>query len=104
SPVSPRAPCRIDARTRGSRSSQGVVMPDANPGPLDLPAEFLEHNEADPTWLRGLPELVDSLAARWGLTLGQPFPAVRMNYVVPAWRENGTPCVFKVSRYVDETR
>ena len=79
-------------------------MSDANSRPLDLPAEFIEHNEVDPAWLRGLPELVDSLAARWGLTLGQPFPAVRMNYVVPAWRADGTACVFKVSRHVGETR
>lgn len=79
-------------------------MSNADSRPLDLPAAFVEHNEADPPWLRGLPDLVDNLAARWKLTLGPPFAAVRLNYVVPAWRENGTPCVFKVSRYVDETR
>lgn len=79
-------------------------MSESNPRPLDLPAAFIEHNEGDPAWLQALPALVDSLTARWGLTLGPPFAAVRINYVVPAWRVDGTACVLKASRHVDETR
>lgn len=70
---------------------------------LDLPDRFVSYNEADPAWLRGLPELVGQLAARWSLTLDHHFPEIIINYVAPATRADGTPCVLKLSRFVDET-
>jgi streptomycin 6-kinase len=70
----------------------------------DLPARFLRHNEVDPVWLRGLPDLLHSLVERWSITLDAHFPEIRLNYVAPAVRANGTPCVLKVSRHVGETR
>jgi streptomycin 6-kinase len=78
----------------------------AGPGanPLDLPPAFLRQNEADPAWLRALPDQIEQIAKRWALTLGRHFPGIIYNYVAPATRADGTPCVFKLSRYVDETR
>ncbi|HEX5414910.1 MAG TPA: aminoglycoside phosphotransferase family protein [Chloroflexota bacterium] len=76
----------------------------SDPNPLILPPAFLAENEESPAWLKALPELVGDLAVRWGLRLGTPFPAVRINYVVPAWRADGTACVFKVSRHLGDTR
>jgi streptomycin 6-kinase len=70
----------------------------------DYPPEFIEINGEDPAWLGALPALLDSLAARWSLTLGHYFPGLRYNYVAPATRADGTPCVLKVSRYLDDTR
>src|SRR5689334_21753977 len=67
---------------------------------LDLPASFVRHND-DPAWLRGLPDLLDRLAARWSLTLGPHFPELSYNYVAPATRADGTPCVLKVGRLHD---
>jgi streptomycin 6-kinase len=69
-----------------------------------FPPEFIQINEEDPAWLGALPALLDSLAARWSLALGPYFPGIRYNYVAPATRADGTPCVLKVSRYIDETR
>jgi streptomycin 6-kinase len=74
------------------------------PRALDLPPAFLEKNGKDPAWLRALPDLIDRLAARWSLTLGPHFPEIGYNYVAPATRADGTPAVFKVSRYIDDTR
>jgi streptomycin 6-kinase len=71
---------------------------------FDLPPGFVRHNEADPAWLGALPDLLARFAARWSLTLEAPFPAIALNYVAPAARADGTPCVFKVSRHVGETR
>jgi streptomycin 6-kinase len=71
---------------------------------LDLPVNFIRHNEQDPAWLRALPDLLARLAARWSLALDRYFPEIRINYVAPATRADGTPCVLKVSRHVDETR
>jgi streptomycin 6-kinase len=50
------------------------------------------------------PELVDALAARWSLTLEKPFAEIKLNYVAPAVRADGTRCVLKVSRHLRETR
>jgi streptomycin 6-kinase len=71
---------------------------------LDLPPAFLGHNEADPAWLRALPGLLGELAARWALTVDPHFPGIAINYVAPATRADGTACVLKVSRHVEETR
>jgi streptomycin 6-kinase len=68
------------------------------------PAEFLRWNGADAAWLAGLPARLAALAARWSLTLGPHFPGIGINYVAPATRADGTPCVLKVSRFVAETR
>jgi streptomycin 6-kinase len=71
-----------------------------DPGQLpNYPPEFIELNLEDPAWLAALPDLLASLAARWSLTLGPHFPGIRYNYVAPATRADGTPCVLKVSRH-----
>jgi streptomycin 6-kinase len=71
---------------------------------LALPAEFIRHNDEDGAWLEALPELLERLAARWSLSVGPHFPDIRLNYVAPATRADGTACVLKVSRHVGETR
>lgn len=78
-------------------------MTGASPLPLNLPEAFLRHND-DATWVAQLPALVERLAERWSLTLGPHFPGLSYNYVAPATRADGTACVFKVSRHIDETR
>ena len=79
-------------------------MAGTGPRPLDLPPRFLQHNDADPAWLQALPDLLARLATRWSLTLDDHFLGIAINYVAPATRADGTPCVLKVSRYVDEQR
>ena len=71
---------------------------------LDLPPEFIRHNEEDPGWLRALPDQVQWLAHRWSLTLDRHFAEIAINYVAPATRRDGTRCVLKVSRHIGETR
>ncbi len=71
---------------------------------MRLARRFIGHNKADPAWLRALPDLVATLAARWSLRLEPPFVGIEINYVAPATRANGTRCVLKVSRHVKETR
>lgn len=78
-------------------------MAEHDPRSLDLPPRFIESNAVEPDWLRTLPDLLEQLAARWSLTLDSHFPAVIINYVAPATRADGTPCVLKVSRYLDDT-
>ena len=70
----------------------------------DLPADFVASNQPDPDWLAGLPGLLGRLAERWELAIGPHFAGIRINYVAPATRADGTRCVLKVSRHVDETR
>jgi streptomycin 6-kinase len=79
-------------------------MAHPEPHALNLPPAFLEKNGKDPAWLRALPDLIDRLAARWSLTLEPHFPGIAYNYVAPATRADGTRAVFKVSRYLDDTR
>jgi streptomycin 6-kinase len=50
------------------------------------------------------PEILDELAARWGLTVEPPFAEIKLNYVAPAVRADGVRCVLKVSQYLSETR
>ena len=71
---------------------------------LDLPPAFLEKNGEDAAFVRALPERLAELAARWSLTLEPHFPGIAYNYVAPARRADGTSCVLKVSRFVEETR
>jgi streptomycin 6-kinase len=70
----------------------------------NLPDAFISRNQEDPAWLAALPEVVASLAERWSLRIGPHFPEIRINYVAPATRDDGTQCVFKCSRYVEDTR
>ena len=79
-------------------------MAEIGPRALDLPPEFNSHNDQDPAWLSALPDLVADLAARWSLTLAPHYPEIHLNYVAPATRADGTPCVLKVSRHIDDTR
>jgi streptomycin 6-kinase len=71
---------------------------------LDLPDAFIRYNANDPGWLRELPNLLARLARRWSLRLDRRFSGIVINYVAPATRADGTPCVLKVSRHADETR
>lgn len=79
-------------------------MAHSGASPTALPAEFLRHHQGHPEWLRALPELLEQLAKRWSLTLAPHFAGLSYNYVTPAIRADGTPCVLKVSRHLGETR
>lgn len=47
-------------------------------------------------WLDTLPDLIAQAAERWSLRVSAPYPELGYNYVLPAQRTNGTPCVLKV--------
>src|SRR5579859_7139677 len=79
-------------------------MNTSNLAQLDLPAGFLEWNGDEREWLAALPGLIARLADAWSLTLGPHYPNIRINYVAPATRADGTGCVFKVSRHLDDNR
>lgn len=70
---------------------------------LHLPPKFVRHNDADAEWLRGLPALLERLAARWSLTLEPACGGIEINYVAPVVRADGTRAVLKVSRHIAET-
>lgn len=72
--------------------------------PLDLPPAFIAMNGADPAWLSALPQSIAALAQRWSLSLQPHVPGIIYNYVAPATRADGTPCIFKLSRYIEDTR
>src|SRR5207237_4436325 len=93
---------------RGLSAHHHVERPPDSPdspalAALNLPPAYLRLN-SDPVWLRALPDLLAQLADRWSLTLGPHFPDLSYNYVAPATRADGTPCVLKVSRGIDGTR
>jgi streptomycin 6-kinase len=69
---------------------------------LNLPPEFLHFNRSDPVWLNNLPSLIAQLGERWSLQVGPAFPSIRINYVAPARRADGTPAILKISRFVGE--
>lgn len=69
-----------------------------------FPERFRRHNRADPAWLQQLPDLIHRLCARWSLIPEDPFPGIEINYVAPATRLDGSRCVLKVSRHLDDTR
>lgn len=48
------------------------------------------------TWLSRLEQLTAEFAARWGLTLGEPFPEASYNYLVRAARADGSGAVLKL--------
>jgi streptomycin 6-kinase len=47
-------------------------------------------------WLEQLPNVLDAYAARWALTLGNPFTTLSFNYVTHATRADGVPAVLKI--------
>ena len=46
-------------------------------------------------WLETLPETIETLTARWDLTVGDPYP-LSFNWVAPARRADGTAAVLKL--------
>jgi streptomycin 6-kinase len=53
-------------------------------------------HEDGAAWLDALPDLLNDCAARWNLTLGQPFTPLSYNYVIAATRADGTDAVLKL--------
>lgn len=80
------------------------IITESNDNIRDLPSSFIRISEEAPSWLNALPYRVARLTAKWSITLDTHFPDIRINYVAPATRADGTPCVLKVSRFVDETK
>ena len=66
--------------------------------PVDVP--IIVRNKAvaagADTWLRELAGLVESLSARWDLTIGRTFPDATEAFVAEATLGDGTPAVLKV--------
>ncbi len=48
-------------------------------------------------WCAGLPALADSLARRWGLVLGEPFPSGNSSIAIRCATSDGAPAVLKLS-------
>ena len=71
---------------------------------MELPAEFVRHNQVDRDWLAALPRLLESLARWWSIAVDPPFNGICINYVAPATRADGTRCVVKLSRHIEETQ
>jgi streptomycin 6-kinase len=77
--------------------------------PEPLPAEFVRKvvgvygEQAARAWLASLPELLAAAAARWGLTLGEPY-RLSHNYVARAVRADGTRAVLKLTPPAGELR
>jgi streptomycin 6-kinase len=63
-----------------------------------LPPKFLDINAGKRAWLRRLPSTLAQLAERWSLTVGPHFPGLSYDYVAPATRANGPPCVLKIGK------
>ncbi|MCW5852353.1 MAG: phosphotransferase [Anaerolineae bacterium] len=71
------------------------------------PSAFARHitqvwGDEGAAWLRQLPVLIAEVAAHWSLTVGSPFDNLSYNYVAPAVRADGTPCVLKLGVPRDE--
>jgi streptomycin 6-kinase len=64
-----------------------------------LPAglEWWRDEPGGAAWLARLPRLVAECAARWSLTLGEPFAPAHISLVVPANLPDGTEAVLKVN-------
>src|SRR4051812_4253777 len=75
----------------------------------DIPADFARRMReifgADgEAWLAGLPALVAATEARWGTTVGPPFP-LTYSYVAPVVRADGSEAVLKMAvPHPDATR
>lgn len=61
----------------------------------------LSNGAAGRSWLDDLPDVVDLLVDRWGLTLGETFRGGTAGYVVSATDPAGTACVLKVAMPLD---
>ena len=75
------------------------------PASLDVPElvrqRATSNGSAGQRWLDELPELVASLAGRWGLDLGPPFRGGTASYVCVATDHSGQECVLKVAMPLD---
>jgi streptomycin 6-kinase len=72
---------------------------------IDIPPlvrqRALHHGAAGSAWLDALPAVIDDLADRWGLTLGDAFAGGTAGYVVAATDARGRDCVLKVAMPLD---
>lgn len=72
---------------------------------IDIPPlvrqRALHNGAAGAAWLAALPAVLDDLADRWGLTLGDAFAGGTAGYVVAATDANGRDCVLKVAMPLD---
>ncbi len=71
-----------------------------------LPPHFTQrvvelYGEAGRAWLADLPRLLAACGAQWDLHVGAPFD-LSYNYVAPATRADGAPCVLKLRPTPDE--
>ena len=57
---------------------------------------LLRSGAAGRAWLDRLPDILETYARRWGLTLGDPMIPLSYNYVVPAHCADGTAAILKV--------
>lgn len=72
-----------------------------NAANADVPSRLAQtvrqlYGQAGERWLDTLPELVASLAGRWGLKVAPPFAGLSYNFVAPAVTESGQMVVLKV--------
>jgi streptomycin 6-kinase len=76
---------------------------------LFLPGGFVQniraiHGRDGEAWLSELPRLIREYADRWSLGVDAAFPNLSYNYVAPATRVDGTPCVLKIGMPTDMER
>jgi streptomycin 6-kinase len=73
--------------------------------PLDVPElvrqRAISNGVAGRRWLVELPEMVATLAERWGLELGQSFRGGTASFVAAATDQTSRPCVLKVAMPVE---
>jgi streptomycin 6-kinase len=55
-------------------------------------------------WLDSLPALAEACAARWRLTLGEPFEPATVSLVLTVTRHDGSPAVLKINFPEEESR
>jgi streptomycin 6-kinase len=73
--------------------------------PTYLQASIDAGGPARVTWLAALPERVEEITARWGLTLGEPFePGGACSWVAPGTDPGGREVVLKVAWHHTEAR
>jgi streptomycin 6-kinase len=69
---------------------------------MELPKRLVEQvtrgwGDQGRAWLEELPDLLNQCACRWGLTLGLPTEAIKVNYVGYVTLKDGTEAVLKVA-------
>lgn len=73
--------------------------------PLEVPElvrqRAMSNGSAGQRWLDDLPELVASLADKWGLVLGESFRGGTAGFVASATDQSGQACVLKVAMPLD---